>query len=74
MVVYGATASERAGVSEILVPSSRRLHLRLFDVLGTRLDATMKVEAAALYSNGEAASSAPIGPSSLGELKRDNSM
>ncbi|KAL5971717.1 Dolichyl-diphosphooligosaccharide--protein glycosyltransferase subunit 2 [Taenia solium] len=74
VVVYGATASERAGVSEILVPSSRRLHLRLFDVLGRRLDPTMKVEAAALYSNDEAASSEPIGPSNLGELKRDNSI
>ncbi|KAL5105778.1 Dolichyl-diphosphooligosaccharide--protein glycosyltransferase subunit 2 [Taenia crassiceps] len=73
VAVYGATASERAGVSAILVPSSRRLHLRLFDVLGTKLGATMKVEAAALYSNNENASSAPIGSPNLGEFKRTGS-
>ncbi|EUB56357.1 Dolichyl-diphosphooligosaccharide--protein glycosyltransferase subunit 2 [Echinococcus granulosus] len=74
VVVYGATASERAGVSEILVTSSRRLHLRLFDLLGARLDATMRVEAGALYSNNETASNASIGPSNLGEIKRDSSI
>uniref|UniRef100_A0A0R3WY87 Dolichyl-diphosphooligosaccharide--protein glycosyltransferase subunit 2 n=1 Tax=Hydatigena taeniaeformis TaxID=6205 RepID=A0A0R3WY87_HYDTA len=46
------------------------LYLRLFDIFGARLDANMNVEAGALYSVDGAGSTVPIGPSSLGQLKR----
>ncbi|VUZ44361.1 unnamed protein product, partial [Hymenolepis diminuta] len=70
VAVYGATASECAGVSGILVTSSRLLHLRLFDILGNQLDANVTVQAGSLVPVAESA--IPVGR--VGELKRFKEM
>lgn len=70
IAVYGATASERAGESDILVTQSRRVKLRFFDVLGNKLDAGVVAQAGSLTSVSE-------GPKlfgDTGELKRFNDM
>lgn len=64
--MYGATASECAGVSGILVTPSRLLQLRLFDILGNQLDANVTVQAGSLVPVTEGAM--PVGQ--VGELKR----
>ncbi|VDO03347.1 unnamed protein product [Rodentolepis nana] len=70
VAVYGATASERAGDSGILITSSRRLQLRFFDVLGNQLDAGVVVQAGSLIPISEGAK--PLGHA--GELKRSKDM
>nr|CDS34236.1 ormdl protein [Hymenolepis microstoma] len=70
VVVYGATASERAGESGILITQSRRLQLRFFDVLGNQLDAGVVVRAGSLIPVSEGAK--PFGHA--GELRHFNNM
>ncbi|KAM7532621.1 hypothetical protein Aperf_G00000131169 [Anoplocephala perfoliata] len=72
IAVLGVTASERAGISGILVPPSRRLQIRFFNIFGSQLGAELTVQAGALYPDGEKAK--PFGPTSLGEFKRTNDL
>ena len=75
VVVYGSKDNERAGVSGILVPHSRRLQLRLLDLFGTSMDSAVTITAGGLFAFNETASSTPtpIGPASLGDFKLDSS-
>ncbi|VDD81704.1 unnamed protein product [Mesocestoides corti] len=70
VVVYGKSKNERAGVSGILVPESRVVQLRVYNLLGAPVDA-VSLQAGGLYRESPSSEPLLIGPSSHGDFKQD---